>query len=222
MSPEQPNAQGMLYLAILGIIINGVAMFRLKKGHPLNERAVALHLLEDVLAWVAVLIGSIVMMFVDVPILDPILSIAIAAYILFNIYKNLKDTLRIVLQGTPDNVDAHEIEHILTNIDGVKSIHDFHLWTMDGEYNIMTIHIVYDINSGKLGIAELKQKIREELPHHHNIHHAIIEIEVPGEYCGLENKCWGESGIKRIRLRLYLSRPYFSCGNSLWLIPVHK
>lgn len=163
-------------------------MLRLRKGSSLNERAVSLHLLEDVLGWVAVLIGSIVMMFVNVPILDPLLSLVIAVYILFNIYKNLRDTLRVILQGTPENINTEEIEQILKNIPGIESVHDLHLWTMDGEYNIMTIHVVYAQDTGNFTPAELKKEIREKLSHH-NVHHITIEIELSEESCGMENGC---------------------------------
>ncbi len=83
--PEQANAKGMLALAFIGIVVNAIAMFRLRSGGSINERVVALHFLEDVLGWVAVLIGSVVMLFADVPILDPILSMLIAGFILFNV-----------------------------------------------------------------------------------------------------------------------------------------
>ncbi|MDR1403708.1 MAG: cation diffusion facilitator family transporter, partial [Tannerellaceae bacterium] len=106
--PQIPNAQGMFALAIFGIAINGVAVLRLKKGSSINERAVSLHMMEDVLGWIAVFIVSFVMMFVDMPILDPLLSIGISIWILTNIYKNLRDTFHILLQQVPQNVDLED------------------------------------------------------------------------------------------------------------------
>ena len=111
MDPQEPNAKGMFLLAIFGVLINGAAVLRLKKGSSLNERAVSLHMLEDVLGWIAVLIVSIVMMFVDLPVLDPLLSIGISLWILSNIYKNLKDTFRIFLQQVPQNIDLQTLEN---------------------------------------------------------------------------------------------------------------
>lgn len=184
-SPEQPDAKGMLFLAILGIVINGAAVLRLRKGNSLNERAISLHLLEDVLGWIAVLIGSIVMMFADVPILDPLLSLAIAVFILANIYRNLRDTFRVVLQGTPEDIEIEEIEKALESIPQVISLHDLHAWTMDGEYNIMTIHVVYDA-AGELDCAQLKQRIRETA-RNYNIQHLTIEMGLEDEKCELEN-----------------------------------
>lgn len=183
INPQESNARGMLVLAVLGIIFNGLAMLKLKKGHSLNERAV--HLLEDVLGWVAVLIASIVMLFANIPILDPLLSLLIACYILFNIYRNLKDTLKVILQGTPEGIDKSAIEELILTVDGVQSVHDLHLWTMDGEYNIMTAHIVV-IQSAD--IPSLKKQLKDKLKAA-GIHHPTIEIEKENEDCEFEENC---------------------------------
>ena len=87
LNPEQSNAQGMLIFAIIGILVNGAAVLRLKSGKTLNEKVVSWHLLEDVLGWGVVFIVSIVLLFWDIPILDPILSILIISYVLFNVIK---------------------------------------------------------------------------------------------------------------------------------------
>jgi cobalt-zinc-cadmium efflux system protein len=182
LEPQQADAKGMLYLAIFGVVINGLAALRLKKGSSLNERAVGLHLLEDVLGWAAVLVSSLIMLFVDVPVLDPILSLAIAGFILFNIYKNLRDTLRVLLQGTPANVDHEAIETALRTLDGVTSIHDLHLWTMDGEYNILSVHLVVSHALSATDIIQLKGLAKERLKALH-MQHATIEIDREGEDC---------------------------------------
>ena len=188
ITPEEANAKGMLLLAVLGIAVNGFAMLRLRKGHSLNERAVALHLLEDVLGWVAVMVGSIVMMFAHVPVLDPILSLAIACYILFNIYRNLRDTLRVILQGTPENIDYAEVENVILKTAGVQAMHDLHLWTIDGEMNILTVHVVVKLSLEKEEVMALKQTIKEKLKSL-NIQHATLEIELPDEACELSKTC---------------------------------
>jgi cobalt-zinc-cadmium efflux system protein len=188
VSPQAADAKGMLVLAVAGIVINGLAMLRLKRGHSLNERTVSLHLLEDVLGWVAVLIGSVVMIFVEVPVLDPILSLGIACYILFNIYHNLRDTLRVVLQGTPEDVSCEAIEKSLQNLPGVKSIHDLHLWSLDGEYNISSLHAVVEPALTAQQIMELKQQIKRTL-HTLHIGHVTLEIEQENEACDFHEDC---------------------------------
>lgn len=183
LTPAQPDVQGMLVLACLGIGVNLVALLRLRKGSSINERVISLHFLEDVLGWIAVLVGSIVMMFYDVPILDPILSLGIAAFILFNVYKNMKSVFRIVLQGTPENLSEEKIRQQVEAFPEVKSTHDIHVWSMDGNYHIVTLHVVVDKD---LSIAEqeaLKIRIKESL-RKLALQHATVEIETEGYECG--------------------------------------
>jgi cobalt-zinc-cadmium efflux system protein len=183
--PEQADAKGMIFLAILGVGVNLAAMLRLRKGGSLNERVVSLHFLEDVLGWVAVLIGSIVMLFVHVPILDPILSILISGYILFNVYKNLRYAFRIFLQGTPADVDIDSIKKSVLGIAGIRDVHDIHTWTMDGLYNIMTMHVVLTKQTSTEELNKIKHEVRHRL-HHLNIQHLTLETEFEGERCGTE------------------------------------
>ena len=112
-----PHAEGMLVLAIFGITVNGFAAYKLSGGHTLNEKVLNWHLLEDVLGWVAVLIVSIVLMFKSWPILDPILSIVFTLFILFNVVRNLKQTLLLFLQATPDSEQLDEVRAILSESD---------------------------------------------------------------------------------------------------------
>ena len=121
-----------MWLAILGVIVNGAAVLKLKQGTSMNERVVSLHLLEDVLGWVAVLIASIVMQFWDVPILDPMLPLLIALFILFNVYKNIKETLRIILQVIPKEISIDTIREKLKNMPEIQEVHDCHVWSLDG------------------------------------------------------------------------------------------
>lgn len=184
MEPQMPNAKGMFILAILGVIVNGIAVIRLNKGSSMNERAVSLHMMEDVLGWIAVLVVSIVMMFVDLPILDPLLSIGISIWILTNVYRNLKDTFHILLQQVPQDIDLKGLEEKIIQIDGVLSLHDIHLWTLDGEENILTIHIVLNQQMTVEQETEIKGKVRL-LCTKFNIQHATIEFERSGELCAL-------------------------------------
>lgn len=183
--PVQPDAQGMVILAIIGIAVNGYAMLRLRKGGSINERVVALHFVEDVLGWVAVLVGSIVMMFADIPILDPILSLLIAAYILYNVFKNLKATFLIFLQRRPESVDEDAIRKQILSVPGVKGLHDLHYWTMDGRYNVMTLHVVVDRNQSVNEREKIKRDVKHSLQHL-DIQHATVEIESEDENCKSE------------------------------------
>ena len=179
-NPQEVNAQGMLWLAILGIIVNGLAALSVKRGKTLNERAVFLHIMEDVLGWIGVLVISIVMIFVNLPILDPILSISITIWVLYNVYKNLKATFNILLQAFPKNVDVKKLTKEIEAIDNVISIHDLHIWTQDGNSHVMTLHIVAEKN-----YETIKLKVRE-MAKAYNIDHVTIELE--DKYSSCEEK----------------------------------
>ncbi|MCC8154071.1 MAG: cation transporter, partial [Tannerellaceae bacterium] len=134
---------------------------------------------------IAVLVVSIVMMFVYLPILDPLLSIGISLWILSNIYKNLKDAFNVFLQHIPLDVDVEKLEAQIRSLDKVSSLHDVHLWTLDGEENIMTVHIVTENSITHEEQKELKQAIRLLCDEAH-IHHVTIEFETLGEDCELK------------------------------------
>ena len=177
-SPQEVSAQGMLWLAILGIMINGAAAFRVKKGISINERSIFLHIMEDVLGWVAVLVVSVVMLFVNVPVLDPILSIGISLWVLYNVGKNIFATFRVFLQAIPEDIQMDELVGRLQTIHGVKSIHDLHLWSMDGESHVMSLHLVTeDIHWDR--IKKDVRKIAEE----YHIEHCTMEFELPDTDC---------------------------------------
>ena len=180
INPVTPHAQGMIFLAIGGIVVNGLAAFRLSRGKSLNERSVYAHLLEDVLGWIAVLIGAIVMNFWDFPIIDPILSMLIAGYILFNVYRNLKESFRIILQGTPSDVNVKKINEVLMDIPHVIGIDDCHTWSMDGEYHISSIHLIVDKNLNLTDLEKIKKETRERV-RELGINHTTIEFETPEE-----------------------------------------
>lgn len=185
-NPQQPNVEGMLLLAVVGVIINGIAVLRLRKGTSINEKVVSLHMLEDVLGWVAVLIGAGVMYFVDAPIIDPILSILIALFILVNAYRNVRVSMRVILQGSPSTLDIEEVKKALMSIEEVDDVHDLHAWSVDGEYNVLTIHVVLKKEISMEDQQLLKTKIRESL-FTLGVHHCTIEFELYDENCEMED-----------------------------------
>jgi len=186
--PEKTQAAGMFFLAIVGVLVNGLAFFRLKKGSSLNERVVSLHFLEDVLGWVAILVGAIIMYFFNVHLIDPVLSVGIAIFILFNVYKNIRQTLHIILQGIPVDIDVAELTEQLQQFKGIENVHDLHVWSVDGNYNVLTIHIVMANSLDIQEITELKVKIRNSLKLK-GIQHATIEFETRDEQCDFEKGC---------------------------------
>lgn len=186
IDPEQTNAQGMILLAIVGIIINGIAVLRTRKGKTMNERIVTWHLFEDVLGWVAILIVSLLILVGNFYILDPILSLLIALFIVWNVTKNLKKTVKLFLQGVPESISIDDIEKQIRRIPGIVSVHDTHVWSLDGERNIFTIHLVVSNKCPEEEIFTIKCKARNLIARF-NIQHSTIEIEQEGEVCKLKN-----------------------------------
>ena len=126
LSPESVNAPGMMVLAVIGIIVNGAAVLRVKKGSSLTEKVVSWHLLEDTLGWGAVLIGAAVMSIWDLPIIDPILSIGISLFVLWNVGRNLKSVMKVFLQTTPDSFDLEKFNSSISELSNVLSSHQTH------------------------------------------------------------------------------------------------
>ena len=157
--PEEVNAEGMLWFALLAILFKGLAAWRTWKGASVNQRMVSLHLLGDCLGWVAVLLGSIVMIFVKVPLLDPILSVCISLYILYNVVHNLVVAFRIVLEGTPANIDYKILKAEVSALPGIAELIDLRVWSLDNEHHAAEVHLTTSLNSLK-EIEEVKKSLR--------------------------------------------------------------
>ena len=172
INPVEVNYRGMIVFAIVGVILNFIAAYVTREGDSINQKSVNLHMLEDTLGWVVVLIGAIIMNFTNIKIIDPIMSIGVAIFILIHSIKNFKKVLDLFLEKTPENINIDELKKHLLEIKDVDDIHHIHIWSMDGINNYATMHIV----SKTKNIVKLKKEIREELEEH-NICHAILETE---------------------------------------------
>lgn len=183
LHPQPVVAVGMLWLAILGIIVNGIAVLRThKKEAGVNERVVSLHLLEDVLGWLAVLVASVVMLFFDLPVLDPLLSVAISIFVLYNVFRNLATTFKIILQGVPSDVEYSVLRAKLCSVEGVVGIHDLHIWSLDSLYHVGSLHVIVPPETTTEEIVHLKQLIKEVM-HVNGVKHVTVEFETTNESC---------------------------------------
>lgn len=180
--PVMPVTEGMLLLAILGVAVNGYAALKLSKGKTLNERVLNWHLLEDVLGWLAVLVVSIVLMFVDWPILDPLLSIAFTLFILVNVVKSLRQTVRLFLQATPDEQSHARVHAVLTAPEQIRAVHHLHLWSLDGEHHVLSAHLCLAEQVSTQQLIALKQRLADDL-RGFELAHTTLEFEYPEERC---------------------------------------
>lgn len=182
VNPQQPHADGMILLAFLGVAVNGYAAYKVSKGGSLNERMLMWHMVEDVLGWVLVLVGAIIMKFFDFPQLDAGLAIILSLWILYNVIKNLRETFRVFLMGAPAAVSAEEVSDMIKSFPEVEDVHHTHLWSLDGEKHIYTAHVVLRSTTDLGKISELKKNIKKKLKEF-NIVEATIETELSGTEC---------------------------------------
>jgi cobalt-zinc-cadmium efflux system protein len=180
--PQRPDALGMLGLAILGVGVNGYAAYKLSRGKTLNERILNWHLLEDVLGWVAVLIVAVTLLFVDWPILDPLLSIAFTLFILVNVVRNIVATGSLLMQATPDKALHKDVVDTFLTVEHVVDAHHVHLWSLDGESHVLTAHLQLDECIGYDEQKEIKDNLNNRL-NDFNFVHTTIEFEFPDEEC---------------------------------------
>ena len=190
ITPTEIDYNGMIIFAVVGVCVNFVAAFLTHGGNSLNQKAVNLHMLEDVLGWIVVLIGGVVMRFTDFYLLDPLMSIGVALFILFGTLKNMKAVLDIFLEKAPKDADVCKIEEHIQGINGVVNVHHIHVWTMDGQNHYATMHIVADGD-----IHSIKDRVRHELKEY-GINHVTLEMERVGEHCH-EAYCRVEGHVSR-------------------------
>lgn len=182
LHPEHPDAKGMVAFALVGVAVNALAMLRLKGQTGMNARVIALHLLEDVLGWLAVLLVSVVLLFVNLPMLDPLLAIVITLYILTGVVKNLRALVPVFLQAVPSELSLDKVVGEIRQTGHVSGVHHAHLWSLDGERTVFTAHLEIDCDVNPAEYARIKEEIRA-LVARHGIYHSTVELEYPGEVC---------------------------------------
>lgn len=178
LNPVELHAEGMILMAVLGAVMNLAAAWFTHGGASLNEKAVNLHMLEDVLGWVVVLVGGIVIRFTGFALIDPLMSIGVALFILTHAVRGLGEVLDVFLEKTPEGIDPAELEAHLRHIPHVTDVHHLHVWSMDGVSHYATLHVAAE----DCDPVELKRAIREELEEH-GIGHVTVELERAGEPC---------------------------------------
>ncbi len=182
LEPQAPYAPGMIGLALLGVLVNGAAVYKLRFGKTQNEQVLSWHLLEDVFGWVAVLCGSLLLLVTDWVWIDPVLSIGFTLFILLNVWRNLRKTLALFLQVTPDPALYNELRSKLNQLPFVQETHHLHLWSLDGEQHVLTVHLRLEQAASSNELAHFKAHIYELL-RPYQLAHTTVEFEGPDEVC---------------------------------------
>lgn len=173
--PVQYN--GMILLAIMGLSVNVIASMKTRKGDSLNQKAVNLHMLEDVLGWGIVLIGALIMRVTHFYWLDAVMSIGVSVFIFYNAYRNFVQSLDIFLEKVPTGLSISDVTACLKEIKALDSVHHVHIWSLDGQHHYATLHAVTDSPS-----IALKEAIRKQVAKQ-GISHVTIEFEGSSEDC---------------------------------------
>lgn len=182
LQPEEVQADLMVGLAILGVVINGFAAYKVSRGGSLSEKVISLHLLEDLLGWVIVFIAALGIKFFHIYWLDPILSIVLAGWIMFNAFKSLREILHVMLQGSFVPEFETGFRNKLLKLQGVKDIHHLHVWSLDGERHVVTVHVVVAKDYTSEQAILLKKNLRDYVGELGD-YEITIELEYEGEEC---------------------------------------
>lgn len=179
--PIDIDYKAMIVFAIVGVCVNSCAVIFTRHGDSINQKAVNLHMLEDVLGWIVTLIGAILMNFTDLSIIDPIMSIAISIFIFIKAFANLREIKELFLEKVPANINLSQVQAQIKKIKGIIDVHHIHIWRIDSKNIIATMHVVTNIDH-----QIIKEAIREQLKNY-NICHVTIELESSTEDCSQEN-----------------------------------
>ena len=178
VNPEQIRSGSMMIFAVVGLLTNLLAAYFTHGGGSLNQRAVNLHMLEDVLGWAVVLLGAVVIKFTGFTFIDPLLSMGVAVFILLAAFRSFYELAELFLEKIPRGIDVEELTKHILAIDGVVGVHHVHVRSFDGVNNSATMHVV--INGGDC--AAIKRAVKDEL-REHGIAHATLELESADEEC---------------------------------------
>ena len=180
--PTEIQYNGMIIFACVGVAVNLAAALVTRQGDSLNQKAVNLHMMEDVLGWVVVLLGAVIMRFTHLIWIDPLLSITVSLYILAHAIKNFWEILKLFLLKTPGNLSITELKSVLCSLDGVIDAHHIHIWSIDGQQHSASMHIRFQGDAHSIKIA-VKNKLLE-----YGICHSVLELEHEDEAC-LQPQC---------------------------------
>ncbi len=190
---HSPHSGGMFALALLGIAVNVAAALVLKQGRTANEKMLIWRMIAHILSWVSILVVAVVLMFFDLPLLDPILSVCIIVFILHVVGTNLWGAIKLFLQAVPHGVDLGDLyTEVKKRVAGVVDMHDVRIWSLDGTSHVFSSHVVVEENTSIDKMTEIKHSIRDILAElGAGKFYTTIEFESSSEICLA--KVWGKN-----------------------------
>lgn len=176
-------APAMLMTAFLGLLVNIWALKYLKQhaNHSVTLKSAYFHVLADILGSVAAIVAGILIIFTGMSIWDLIVSILISVLIAIPGLKIMKNTLLILMQTTPANIDVDRIADDLRSNVMIEEVHDLHVWSLDGENTMLTAHLVVDEKYCQHDHQRIMNRVQTILLDNHNIEHSTLQIENDSE-----------------------------------------
>jgi len=174
-TPKPIESVTMFVVALIGLLVNLYVAFKLHGSHDLNVKSAYIHVLTDTLSSIAVVFASIWIFFTNQTIVDSILGIAVATFILFSAFRIIGDSIHILLEFTPKNIDFDDVIKDIESVSGVEGVHNVHLWGLCSNINIIDAHI-YTTESDMDKIEQIKKEIKKCLEKY-NIKHVTLELE---------------------------------------------
>lgn len=178
--PTVINHRGVFWVALGAIIINGFSVWLMSGGDSSNEKLLNIHLFEDLFGWILVLVMSIILKYTNWYILDPILSLGIASWIIYVTFPEFLRISKIFLQAVPAEIDTEKLHHEIMEIDSIQRISHFHIWSTDGQQHMMSLTVTTGLDTNRRQ-ERIKQAIRE-IVFEYGISHITIEVLYDPKY----------------------------------------
>lgn len=186
IKPLEVNYDAMIIFGIFGLLINLYATIKIMRSKE-KDKKINTHMIEDTIIWLFILMGSICIKVFNLVIIDPVLSLLIAIYILYQVYKYMKNIYNIFMEKVPKNIKIDEIKKEIEENENIDKVHHIHIWSMDGINNYMTAHIHLNKNLSEEEIIKIKNDIKNKLKED-KISQITLEVEYFNEKCD-SDKC---------------------------------
>ena len=177
-APPEVNSTVLIWVGVLAFLVNAGTAWLVQQGseHDLNLRSTFLHLMGDVLSTIGAVLAGIVIAFTRWYWLDPLVSVVIGLFILWNAWGILRDSVHILLESSPAGIDMDGMIADLLQVEGVRGVHDLHVWSINEELRALSAHILTEDVLVSAGLAIQKQ-VNGILAEKYNIRHATLQLE---------------------------------------------
>jgi cobalt-zinc-cadmium efflux system protein len=178
INPPQVQADVLIGVGVIGVVINVVTALLVRRGaeHDLNIRATFIHLMGDVMSTVGAVIAGVIISFTNWNWMDPLIGVLIGILILWSAWSIVRESVDILMESTPTDIDVDAMVRDISAVEGVRGVHDLHVWSITQGMRTLSAHLVTDdlpISQG----TSIQTSVNEVLYHNYNINHATLQLE---------------------------------------------